>query len=1042
MADGTITIDTKIDESQLDDVVGQVSSKLGQIEKNTGNAFAKMRDVMQGPVAALGMIKNGLDVMYNALIAPAAAIEDLEAAFTPLVGGAENAKEMIAALNKEAATTPFELEGIGKIAKQLLPVLGNDVKAVTETFRMLGDTAGGNIQKLDSITRGFMKSMLKGKVDMESLNMIAEAGVPIYSELASSMGITVAQMMEMSSKGKITSDDLTGAFQKMTSEGGIFFDGMNIASQTLNGQLSNLSDGITQAGVAIGSEMLPSIKELVANVSNIVDSFVSWATTNDNLGKTLENIKDVLITGAATLGMYALASGALNTALIGALVPAFVGLKAAIIASTRALLANPFGAIAVVLTAILVPAILLLIKHWDEVVVFIQTKAATLGQKLKILGVTIKSAFVVGFNSAKIAALQFATMIIDKVFGVVQKLLGVLAKLPGVGDMFKSVSDDVDDFKNKLKGAADQAIKDSQAKIDSAKAQKAAIIAEGNAEIAKIKQVGAVRMESVRNKKQANTEETQSHAQAMAAQDIAEQKVADKSTKRAEKKKKEQKEELVGIEKISKAYEDMVAKMDSSNASFLDGLKAMNDMLSTSIGGMSETLDLLSFAGPIGQATQFYEKILEVAGAIETIITVGPEKAVEIMDNLVNAVTGIIENLPALGIAVVKIIQTVFIKLVEALPDILTGLFESSMTMGPAMSIAITKAIPAMVKALALFPIELAKSVPDMVTSMGSAFYQMGIEIVKMIGNGIVSVGNLIKWIGEILPNPADIEPFNIGDIGRAIVNAIAAGINFAGSLFEKVRYYFEQFFSALKNFFINIPSIGAAIVDGIVNGIMSAPAIFGRVMQFFQDFIDGVKHFFLIASPSQIFAGIGGNIIDGIVEGILSAPDLFESTKDVFQSFLDAIKEMFKGAIDIGGSVVDGIKDGVDSAVDNVKDAGKGASDWVGDKTGWWKSGGYTGDGSPEEVAGFVHRGEYVLNADETKALGLNAKGASIQSIMSGLQSGGVNVPAPASSGANITINLNNVMNAVMQADGREIARLVFRNMDSVGGQYFGSQS
>ena len=89
--------------------------------------------------------------------------------------------------------------------------------------------------------------------------------------------------------------------------------------------------------------------------------------------------------------------------------------------------------------------------------------------------------------------------------------------------------------------------------------------------------------------------------------------------------------------------------------------------------------------------------------------------------------------------------------------------------------------------------------------------------------------------------------------------------------------------------------------------------------------------------------------------------------------------------------------------------------------------------------MAGFVHRGEYVLNADETKALGLNAKGASIQSIMSGLQSGGVNVPAPASSGMNITINLNNVMNAVMQADGRELARLVFRNIDSVAAGAYG---
>lgn len=991
MADGTITIDTKIDESQLDDVVGQVSSKLGQIEKNTGNAFAKMRDVMQGPVAALGMIKQGLDVMYNALIAPAAAIEDLEAAFTPLVGGAENAKDMIAALNKEAATTPFELEGIGQIAKQLLPVLGNDVKAVTETFRMLGDTAGGNIQKLDSITRGFMKSMLKGKVDMESLNMIAEAGVPIYSELASSMGITVAQMMEMSSKGKITSDDLTGAFQKMTSEGGIFFDGMNIASQTLNGKLSTLRDNITQAGAAIGSEMLPATKSLVDAASQITGMFTEWVQTGDNLKNTI------------------------------------TALKASLTAT------------AYVMTAGMLPAIIEVAKGWKANTIVIETTVSILIQKIKLLALTIETAFVVGFNAAKVAALQFSSVVVDKVFGVIEKLLVVLGKLPGVGKEFQGLSSDVTSFKNSIKSATEQAISDSKRQIASTNARKAAIAAEGNAEISTIKSVGAVRIGSLNQKEAAEKQDTQQHAANVQMQNEAEQQLSEKKTERAKKAAKEREEERVGVEKIGDAYRELMETINSSNTSFLSKLKALNDSISTSIGGMSETLDLLTFAGPIGQATQFYDKILEVAGAIETIITVGPEKAVEIMDNLVNAVTGIIENLPALGIAVVKIIQTVFIKLVEALPDILTGLFESSMTMGPAMSIAITKAIPDMVKAMALFPIELAKSVPEMVTSMGSAFYQMGIEIVKMIGNGIVAVGNLIKWIGEILPNPADIEPFNIGDIGRAIVNAIAAGINFAGSLFEKVRYYFEQFFFALKNFFINIPSIGAAIVDGIVNGIMSAPAIFGRVMQFFQDFIDGVKHFFLIASPSQIFAGIGGNIIDGIVEGILSAPDLFESTKDVFQSFLDAIKEMFKGAIDIGGSVVDGIKEGVDSAVDNVKDAGKDASDWIGDKTGWWKSGGYTGDGSPDEVAGFVHRGEYVLNADETKAFGLNAKGASIQSIMSGLQSGGVNVPAPASSGANITINLNNVMNAVMQADGRELARLVFRNIDSVAAGAYG---
>jgi len=266
MADGSIHIDTKLDSSSL-------KPQLNSMTKSFSSAFASMRDIMLGPVLAAKAVGNALKSIGDATIGQAAKIEDMVAAFTPMVGGAENAKKMIAALNKEAATTPFELEGIGSVAKQLLPVLGNDVQKVTKTFRMLGDTAGGNIQKLDTITRGYMKSMLKDKVDMESLNMIAEAGVPIYSELASSMGITTAQMMDMSSKGKITSADLTKAFEKMTGAGGIFANGMDLASQTLSGKLSTLSDNFKQAGASIGNAFLPVTKHIVDALSGIALGF-------------------------------------------------------------------------------------------------------------------------------------------------------------------------------------------------------------------------------------------------------------------------------------------------------------------------------------------------------------------------------------------------------------------------------------------------------------------------------------------------------------------------------------------------------------------------------------------------------------------------------------------------------------------------------------------------------------------------------------------------------------------------------------------------
>jgi len=293
MADGSIKIDTKIDSSSLPRQLNAMETAVKSSTNSMSTAFAKMRDVMQGPVAAFQLLKQGFDAVWGSTVGQAAKIEDMTAAFTPLVGGADNARAMIQALNKEAATTPFELEGIGKVAKQLLPVLGNDIEAVTGTFRMLGDTAGGNIEKLDSITRGYVKVMNTGKVSLEALNMISDAGVPIQTQLAESMGMTVQEMYKLITAGEVSSSELTKAFEKMTSEGGLFYKGMDIASQTLSGRLSTMQDNFKQAGAAIGDVFLPMVKAIVSAVSDVVGGFVSWATENNNLATTLKMIAAV-----------------------------------------------------------------------------------------------------------------------------------------------------------------------------------------------------------------------------------------------------------------------------------------------------------------------------------------------------------------------------------------------------------------------------------------------------------------------------------------------------------------------------------------------------------------------------------------------------------------------------------------------------------------------------------------------------------------------------------------------------------------------------
>jgi tape measure domain-containing protein len=350
----------------------KLTRPINKMQKRIGG-FAKFI----GAAFVTGAAARGLTYFVK----QASKIEDATASFTPLMGSVEKADDLVAALNKTAATTPFQFEDIADSAKQLLPVMNGNIENTIDTFRMLGDTAGGNAQKLDSITRGFMKSMLKGKVDMESLNMIAEAGVPIYSELADSMGVTVQEMMDMSRKGSITSDDLTRAFKKMTNEGGIFYKGMDIASKTLSGKLSTLKDNISLTAAEIGTQLLPTIKPLIDRMIEVAGRMREWVSANSELiNQKIKGFIDNVTSAArflsqqwqngtipAILGAVG-AFKAVSIAITGAqgLLVAIKAVKMAMAAGSILSLANPVMAIA----AVIAVAAGLIIKHWDKVKIF------------------------------------------------------------------------------------------------------------------------------------------------------------------------------------------------------------------------------------------------------------------------------------------------------------------------------------------------------------------------------------------------------------------------------------------------------------------------------------------------------------------------------------------------------------------------------------------------------------------------------------------------------------------------------------------------
>ena len=261
-------------------VTDKISSRLDKLKNKAEQALQPLnRMATIGFAAAV----TGAAFAVKKFVTEASKIEDAVAGFTQLVGGADKARKLIDMMNIVAAKTPFEFEDISKTVGFVLPFMNGNLEESIALFSMLGDTAKGNSQKLESITRGYSKALGKGKVDMESMNMIGEAGVPIIAQLAKMYGVSTSKIFEMSSKGQISIQDLNKVFKMMTSEGGIFFKGMEIASQTASGKLSTLKDTINLTFAAIGEKMLPVVKEFTDRAIKAAERIQKWAEANKEL---------------------------------------------------------------------------------------------------------------------------------------------------------------------------------------------------------------------------------------------------------------------------------------------------------------------------------------------------------------------------------------------------------------------------------------------------------------------------------------------------------------------------------------------------------------------------------------------------------------------------------------------------------------------------------------------------------------------------------------------------------------------------------------
>lgn len=226
-----------------------------------GTLAAKAYETIGSTLLSAGKKVVEAGVSYNAQL------EQYQTALTNMLGSASAAENALEQIKQDAARTPFDTAGLVK-ANELLISTGVDADSSRKVILALGDavsaTGGGN-EELSRMAQNLQQIKNAGKATAADIKQFAYAGIDVYGILADYTGKSTAEAQKMT----VTYDVLTAALEKASDEGGRYYNSMSTQSETLNGQMSTLTDNATQLAGLLTEDLTTAIKKVVSGMNDI-----------------------------------------------------------------------------------------------------------------------------------------------------------------------------------------------------------------------------------------------------------------------------------------------------------------------------------------------------------------------------------------------------------------------------------------------------------------------------------------------------------------------------------------------------------------------------------------------------------------------------------------------------------------------------------------------------------------------------------------------------------------------------------------------------
>lgn len=326
-----VQIKLVVDNSKFTAGMNSARDSLARLA-SSGSTTASQLSVVSGGAeevaAAFSKAKIAIIAVGTALVAAggyalkaAANMQSLRVSMQVLAGGEQIGNELVDAIKRFADVTPYATEGLAKNA-QILMAYGVETEKVIPTIKLLSDVATGNQEKMNSLALAYGQVTSEGRLLGQDLRQMTTLGFNPLMEISKATGKSMSELKDMMSKGAISTDLVTLAFQRATAEGGKFEGMTSKMGQTLEGRFSTLKDTFQNTAIAIGNVLMPAVAELI-------DVFIELGT---DIQKSIERFNEHLSKNEEFKTSIALVVGTLKETInvLGILIGALKGLYSAI----------------------------------------------------------------------------------------------------------------------------------------------------------------------------------------------------------------------------------------------------------------------------------------------------------------------------------------------------------------------------------------------------------------------------------------------------------------------------------------------------------------------------------------------------------------------------------------------------------------------------------------------------------------------------------------------------------------------------------------